>query len=846
MATQLNNWLSIDKTSGTGNAEITLTASSYEELVDRTTSLKIQGISKNAILTVRQNAFVPPLTNAYFWVKLEEDGEIYGIVNNTIEYSFNQSTWNSFPISSSLSVPANTYVWFRNTVDLLNKEYVQDGNRFLFTKNGCVGGDLSSMGAMMEKNFQYLFAKENHTTNTYLIDASELILPWDTVSNRCFYDMFRDCSKLITPPKVLPATNLEGACYIGMFDGCKSLTTAPELPATTLSVSYQDGQTYGCYQSMFGNCSSLITAPKLPATTLADSCYYYMFFNCTSLVNAPELPATTLAKECYSLMFSGCSSLKIAPELPATTLANKCYSYMFSDCTSLVNAPELPATTLANYCYSYMFNGCSSLKIAPELPATTLAYGCYRYMFLNCTSLVNAPELPATTLADSCYSYMFKDCTNLSYIKMLATEIDDNLSPLTGWVTNVAPTGTFVKAAANTNIQIDSNSGIPIGWTVYNEGDPNIPNHLKQKYFWVEFETSNGTISGLTNDYTDMYHSFDGTTWLTTPNTLSMGNNTLVYFKNNSKKISDETLRLNINFNSNAKVGGDLSSITDMADYACAELFDDNRHLTDASNLVLPWETIGKSSFYNMFAICTELKYPPIIKATKLGVGSCRQMFFNCHSLLRTPILLTPSNNFIPRAAYSRMFYGCSSLVEVCDLNALRVGDEGYNEMFYECTSLETAPYINAEDLSYTTIPSGWPNVRGKHMYCMFIRCKRLKNVQSVLKANLAEECYKWMYRECSSLKIAPSLPQHTLTTRCYYGMFENCTSLIYVKMLGSGNYEIKYVNGVPTETDLSWFLLNVKTKGGTFVKHPDSKLTVDAPYGGGIPKDWNVETATE
>ena len=109
---QLNDWLSIDKISGTGNAEITLTASSYEELVDRTTSLKIQGISKNAILTVRQNAFVPPSTNAYFWVNLEEDGEIYGIVNNTIEYSFNQSTWNSFPISSRLSVPANTYVWF--------------------------------------------------------------------------------------------------------------------------------------------------------------------------------------------------------------------------------------------------------------------------------------------------------------------------------------------------------------------------------------------------------------------------------------------------------------------------------------------------------------------------------------------------------------------------------------------------------------------------------------------------------------------------------------------------------------------------------------------------------------
>ena len=370
---------------------------------------------------------------------------------------------------------------------------------------------------------------------------------------------------------------------------------------------------------------------------------------------------------------------------------------------------------------------------------------------------------------------------------------------------------------------------------------------LKEGYFWVEFEEANGTISGLTNDYTDMYHSFDGVTWEATPNTLSMGDNTLVYFKNNSKKISDDSLYLNINFNSNAKVGGDLSSITDMADYACQHLFYDNRHLTDASNLVLPWETIGKLSFDSMFAICTILKYPPIIKATKLGAGSCFQMFFNCYLLLRTPILLTPSNNFIPRSAYSRMFEGCSSLIEACDLNALKVGDAGYYQMFYGCTSLETAPNINAEHLLYTTVPSGLPNYRGKHMYCMFTGCKRLINVQSVLKANLTEECYKWMYKECSRLKIAPSLPQNTLPTDCYYGMFYKCTSLIYVKMLGSGDYEFKYgAGGFPIGTPISWFLNDVKTKGGTFVKHPDSKLTTNAPDGGGIPKDWTVETATE
>ena len=470
MATQLNNWLSIDKTSGTGNAEITLTASSYEELVDRTTSLKIQGISKNAILTVRQNAFAPPSTNAYFWVKLEEDGEIYGIVNNTIEYSFNQSTWNSFPISSRLSVPANTYVWFRNTVDLLNKEYVQDGNRFLFTKNGRVGGDLSSIGAMIENNFQYLFAKENYTTNTYLIDASELILPWDTVSNRCFYDMFRDCSKLITPPKVLPATNLEGACYIGMFFGCSKLTVAPALPATTLSTEERKGdgtdpaEICGCYSTMFYKCTSLTEAPELPATTLAPGCYNSMFSYCTSLNKAPALPATILEESCYKLMFSYCN-LKELPLLPATQLAKECYSYMFAYSSSLTEAPALPATTLAYMCYTHMFYNCTSLATSPALPATTLANYCYYYMFNGCKSLTIAPELPATILVEGCYADMFRRCSNLNYIKMLATDISAK-DCLQMWVYGVATTGTFVKAAENTDISVDSSDGIPSGWTV--------------------------------------------------------------------------------------------------------------------------------------------------------------------------------------------------------------------------------------------------------------------------------------------------------------------------------------------------------------------------------------------
>ena len=85
-------------------------------------------------------------------------------------------------------------------------------------------------------------------------------------------------------------------------------------------------------------------------------------------------------------------------------------------------------------------------------------------MFKGCTSLTTAPELPATTLTTYCYQWMFQLCTNLNYIKCLATDISAS-NCTTGWVNNVASTGTFVKAASMSSWTTGTN-GIPEGWTV--------------------------------------------------------------------------------------------------------------------------------------------------------------------------------------------------------------------------------------------------------------------------------------------------------------------------------------------------------------------------------------------
>ena len=143
------------------------------------------------------------------------------------------------------------------------------------------------------------------------------------------------------------------------------------------------------------------------------------------------------------------------------------FNQAFNGNTGLTSAENLilPATTLTYGCYNAMFQGCTSLTTAPVLPATTLASQCYNMMFKGCTSLTTAPELPATTLANSCYTQMFQGCSSLNYIKCLATNIPEHNCTST-WVYGVSSTGTFVKNPNMSSWEIDSDSGIPNGWTV--------------------------------------------------------------------------------------------------------------------------------------------------------------------------------------------------------------------------------------------------------------------------------------------------------------------------------------------------------------------------------------------
>ena len=482
MATQLNDWLSIDKISGTGNAEITLTASSYQELVDRTASIKIQAQSTNAILNVRQTALVPSATLDSYEITTYGGGTYTnGITSNvpwtavvngdwiTIDKIQGESGYTSLSITVDASTETrNGSIVFNAEGVVLTLEIYQiyDLNKsFFWVEFDDFGGAISyDERIKMSYSFDGVvwadFIANNGSPTIEMGDNKKIYLynKSRTLGGSKYNAEIKFLNKTCRIGGNASAlTEMEEKALTYAFTNNNLLLGASDLilPWSILSES--------CYSHMFENCQNRTAVPELPATTLAGFCYNSMFEGCTSLVNAPALPATTLAYSCYGGMFQKCTSLVNAPELPATTLADSCYYGMFNRCHSLVNAPELPATTLVGYCYYYMFRSCTSLVNAPTLPATTLVNYCYNNMFALCTSLLTAPELPATTLADFCYAYMFDGCAKLNYIKMLATDISAN-NCLANWVTDVSSKGTFVKHP-DANIP-RGGDGIPRGWTV--------------------------------------------------------------------------------------------------------------------------------------------------------------------------------------------------------------------------------------------------------------------------------------------------------------------------------------------------------------------------------------------
>ena len=437
---------------------------------------------------------------------------------------------------------------------------------------------------------------------------------------------------------------------------------------------------------------------------------------------------TSTEQYCYNNLFNACKGLVQGPDLPATTLANNCYSKMFQNCSDLTQAPDLPATTLANNCYAYMFEGCSGLTQAPALPATNLVVGCYYSMFRSCIGLTRAPDLPATWIKRACYTNMFYGCTGLSYIKCLATDIVAN--SMTGWVTNVAATGTF-ECDNKKYFTLDSPSGIPVGWTItelnpdpvkpeIDTFDPNVP-------FCIENIGDVPVEVGLYNHSTGMQVrtnckiSYDNSTW------------------------QNYSLALAINPKDNMIGKITLANKGDKV-YIKADL-----------------NTIPSTSHYTHLTVLNSSAN------TKIRArGNIASLNKGTDDAYKTNYLTADDHGYL------NLFLDCASLIQAPELPATTLMDNCYDSMFFNCTSLSMPPSLPATELS------------GACYANMFRGCTSLVNAPALPAKTLSSLCYYNMFGGCTSLVQAPELLASTLTNYSYAYMFENCTSLNYIKCLAT------------------------------------------------------------
>ena len=770
----------------------------------------------------------------YFYIESLGDGNTVsvknvrsgydGVVTPTLEYSTDKNTWNTITFdwtsgehTTELPIALNTgeKMYFRNDT----RKFSNDYNKYITFSSSVssnVGGDIRTLSNYLDVNsetkpqsymFYYLF-----NNNKNIVDASNLRLPYTTLANGCYYQMFYGCSKLTSAP-ALPATTLASSCYNSMFYGCSKLTTAPALPATTLS--------YGCYSSMFSGC--------------------------TSLTVAPTLPATILESYCYDSMFSGCTSLTVAPTLPAVNLQRYCYRSMFQGCSKLTTAPALPATSLASYCYNSMFNGCTSLTTAPALPATSLYQSCYKEMFNGCTSLTTAPALPATTLASDCYDNMFNGCTLLNKILVYANS-GTTSGNIDNWLNGVAASGTFYNVGGETYTQ-DSASGIPTGWsevttvsttsvyaepstfsvkswetmpklnyTIIAENETGIDVQISEtvspqigentgsstrtitqtysydgidytltinqtandtdepEYFYIEslddgntvtLNTYLGTLDYSTFTTPTLQFSTDKRNWSTVtfdwsktgnknidiPTVLNTGDK--MYFRNDTDKFS-----YGINDSIYSKDCSEISFSTNKNTNVGGDIRTLLNYIDVETSSMLYNGTFNRLFENNTHIVdASNLRLP----YTSLESDCYTNMFQGCSSLTTAPALPATS---LESSCYRFMFYGCTSLTTAPTLPATTLASSCYNSMFYGCSKLTTAPTLPA-----TSLESGCYNN-------MFYGCSKLTTAPTLPATTLASSCYRYMFYGCSSLTTAPALPATSLESNCYEDMFYGCSSL--------------------------------------------------------------------
>ena len=239
---QLNNWLTISRLNGGGNAEVTLTASPNEATEARNASIRIKTNTKTIILNASQREFEPMNPNNIpdnqLWMK-----STYGSVIEPSRYS---NEFKGKIISTELTLDGWTIFTFDEPLTIIEDSAFEQVN---YIENIVFPKSLTTIG-------EYAFYNVIHLTSLTLPDSVITIGDWafmnctgltsvnlgsvETISERAF----NGCSALAT----LNLGNRVTTINKEAFQSCKALTTLV-IPNSVTTIG----------EKAFYNCDSLET-----------------------------------------------------------------------------------------------------------------------------------------------------------------------------------------------------------------------------------------------------------------------------------------------------------------------------------------------------------------------------------------------------------------------------------------------------------------------------------------------------------------------------------------------------------------------------------------------------------
>ena len=549
------------------------------------------------------NVKVWPITTEtnYVTFTAQRDNSSIGLTklstNQTLEYSNDAVTWNTFNTSTNISLNIGDKVYVRGKLSANNTS----SNYTQFKMSGKIAA--------------------SGNTNS-LWDYEDLNAP---LKKYCGYRLFYGCTGLTTSPE-LPATTLANVCYGSMFYGCSSLTTAPELPATTLTVY--------CYAYMFYGCSSLTQAPELPATTLANYCYNCMFQNCTSITTAPELLAPTLSIWCYHEMFAGCSNLNYIKCLATDISATDCTTNWVSGVAAtgtFVKDPNATSWTIGN-------NGIPTGWVVKDVDTPYVTFTAQQdNSSIGLTKLSTNQTLEYST--DLSVWNTFNTSTNISlntgdkvYVrgKLSANNTNSNYTQfkMSGKIAAIGNTNSFWNYEDLT-AQLKQYCGYRLFYNCVGLIDTSeltlgtsatvlAPYCYNSMFYSCRSLTTAPELPATTlanSCYEFMFYSCTSLTTAPELPSTTLTNSCYRYMFSNCTSLT---------------IAPELTAAT-LADYCYSNMFDGCSSLITAPEL--PSTTLTNSCYNYMLYGCTSLTTAPELPSTTLTNSCYEYMFFNCTNL---------------------------------------------------------------------------------------------------------------------------------------------------------------------------------------------------------------------